>query len=159
MAGKKWTPPDYISVGAGVRMISLEGVGKSFGGAPSEAVLRLLDTLGVPRVRYPGLEGKSYVNLYALESCLFPLGLPKQFANGPNNRNGKSDPELIRLHQELAGVLYNTWTKEAVRQRVKKLAREMCRLPGSDKISLTGQPESGRIQAEETVYVPIKRPS
>jgi len=149
----EWVQPDNISVGAGVRMLSEEGVAKCFG-CELEQARELLDSLGVPRVKYP-TGPKKFVNLYALESLLFPLGLPAQFKNGPNNRNGVSDEGLIRLHQELAGVLYSTWTKEAVRARVKKLAKEMLNLP--DK-ALTKPRKSATIRTEETkVYAPIRK--
>jgi len=133
-------------------MLSEEGVAKCFG-CPLEVALEILDTLSLPRVTYPSGE-KKYINLYALESMLFPLGLPKQFRNGPNNRDGVSDMGLLRLHQELAAATYASWTTNAVRARVKKLAKEMMNLP--DK-PLTKVVKPAIIQEEQRVYEPFRK--
>lgn len=151
MAEREWKQPDQISVGASVRMISLEGVAREFGCSVEQAT-QMMDTLGLPRVTYPS-GSKKYINLYALESLLFPLGLPEQFKNGPNNRNGTSDLNLIRLHQELAGVCYMASTKDAVRTRVKKLAQEMVRL----EKPLTKKKKPAIMQQVEKVYETIPK--
>ena len=111
-----------ISVGASVRLWSVEGVAEDLG-LPASAALALLEALGLPLLHLPGAE-KRYVNLYALESCLFAMSLPTTMRQTPD---GAEDRELIRLHQELAGSVYMAASKEAIRERVKKLARQMGR--------------------------------
>lgn len=111
-----------IVVGASVRLWSVEGVAEDLG-VSVDAALRLLEALGLPLIHMPGTE-KRYVNLYALESCLFAMSLPTTMRETPD---GAVDGELIRLHQELAGSVYMAASKEAIRERVKKLARQMSR--------------------------------
>ncbi len=114
-----------IVVGASVRLWSIEGVAEDLG-LPTSAALALLEALGLPLLHLPGAE-KRYVNLYALESCLFAMSLPTTMRETPD---GTSDEELIRLHQELAGTVYMSATKDAIRERVKKLAVQMGRSLG-----------------------------
>jgi hypothetical protein len=45
---------------------------------------------------------------------MFALGMPKKI---------KESPDLLRVHQELAGVMYGTLTKEALRERVMALIK------------------------------------
>lgn len=111
-----------VAVGASVRLWSIEGVAEDLG-LPANAALALLEALGLPLLHLPGAE-KRYVNLYALESCLFAMSLPTTMRQTPD---GAEDRELIRLHQELAGSVYMAASKEAIRERVKKLARQMGR--------------------------------
>lgn len=85
-------------------------------GTTVEGVHRLLGALGVPTVHFPGHGDERYVLTYALESTLFALGMPKAI---------KERPDMIRLHQELAGVLYGTLTKEALRERVAGLIKTL----------------------------------
>jgi hypothetical protein len=114
-----------ISVGASVRLWSEGAVAEALG-VDLRAAQALLDALLVPRLNLPGAPHK-YVNLYALESCLFAMSLPTTMRETPD---GAIDQELIRLHQELAGAVYMTATKEAIRERVKKLALQMGRSLG-----------------------------
>jgi len=111
-----------IIIGASVRLWSIEGVAEDLG-VSADAALSLLDALGLPRLALPG-SPKRYVNLYALESCIFAMSLPTKMSH---TIDGSQDPELIRLHQELAGTIYLAGTKEMVRERVKKLAKELGR--------------------------------
>lgn len=111
-----------IVVGASVRLWSVEAVCEDLTVLP-DAARTLLAALGCPLLNLPGTT-KQYVNLYGLESALFALSLPTTMKQTPD---GTNDPELLRLHQELAGCMYLAATKEAVRERVKKLARQLGR--------------------------------
>ena len=121
-----------IVVGASVRLWSVEAVCEDLTVLP-DAARTLLAALGCPLLNLPGTT-KQYVNLYGLESALFALSLPTTMKQTPD---GTNDPELLRLHQELAGSMYLAATREAVRERVKKLAKAMGRgfLSGKKKKS------------------------
>jgi hypothetical protein len=105
-------------VGASLRLSSIEGVALDLG-ITAEAATGLLATLGCPLVRLPS-NPKQYVNVYGFESALFTLTLPPTMCR---TADGAQDLDLIRLHQELAGAMYLAATAEAIRERVKKLAR------------------------------------
>lgn len=111
-----------IVLGASVRLWSIEGVAEDLS-IPYDAAAGLVTSLGLPVLHLPGSD-KRYVSLYALESAFFSLSLPTSMVQTPD---GARDPDLIRLHQELAGAMYMAAQKEAIRQRVKKLARQMTR--------------------------------
>jgi hypothetical protein len=112
-----------ITCGASVKLWSVEGVAEDFG-VTSDAALSLLEALGLPLLHLPGSD-KKYVNLYGLESALFAMTIPGKLvgqANGGQGGEGQ-DLGLLRLHQELAGVMYLGATKQMVRERVKRFAQ------------------------------------
>ena len=111
-----------ITCGASVKLWSIEGVAEDFGVEP-DAARSLLETLGLPLLHLPGTD-KRYVNLYGLESALFAMTLPEGLSMGEATASGV-DQALVRLHQELAGVMYLASTREAVRERVKRIAYKM----------------------------------
>lgn len=111
---------ERISVGASVRLWSVDAIAEDLG-IDYESTEGLLDTLGICLLKLPGTT-KRYVNLYWLESALFSFTTPGTFVR---TADGAIDPILIRLHQELAGAMYLAASKEAIRERVKKLARAM----------------------------------
>jgi hypothetical protein len=111
---------DRIVVGASLRLWSVEGVAEDLGIEP-DAARSLLDVLGLSLLKLPGSD-KRYVNLYWVESALFAMSTPESYVR---TADGAQDHALIRLHQELAGAMYLASSKEAVRERVKKLAKEM----------------------------------
>lgn len=106
--------PDRIKVGAGVILVSLDGLARDWG-VPEGGVEHLLGTFTIPVIKLPGGD-KRYVSLYSLEDALFEAGLPETF---------KGDTVLVRTHHELAGVLYGTLSKEVIRERVKALAKSL----------------------------------
>jgi hypothetical protein len=106
--------PHRIKVGAGVILLSVDGLAMDWG-IPEDEVVRFLDFLEIPRMRFPSGE-KRYVSLYPLETALFELGLPAAF---------KGDHVTVRTHQELAGVLYGTLSREVIVERVKALAKAL----------------------------------
>lgn len=103
-----------ITCGASVKLWSLEGLAEDFGLAVPD-IRALVEALGLPLLHLPGSD-KRYVNLFALECALFEMTLP-------DTLKGSKDNSLVRLHQELAGVMYMAATKEAVRERVKRFAQ------------------------------------
>jgi hypothetical protein len=86
-------------------------------GCTVKGLCTLLSTLGeIPRIHFPGTGDTEYVLTYAFESALFNLGMPKGI---------REKPDLCRVHQELAGVLYGTLTREALIERVKLLVSSL----------------------------------
>lgn len=104
--------PRRIKVAAASAYISLDELVEAFG-LSEKHVRSLLGVLGVPLVHFPGGDAR-YVLLYALDTSLFRLGLPKVI---------KEDADMTRVHHELAGVLYGTLTKEMIRERVLVLGK------------------------------------
>jgi hypothetical protein len=128
---------ERIHVGASLRLWSVDAVAEDLGVEP-DAAKALLDALGLNLLKLPGTQ-KRYVNLYGLESAMFALSLPTSMAVTPD---GAQDAALVRLHQELAGAMYLAATKEAVRERVKKLAQELGRgLTTANKVPIIKQPK------------------
>lgn len=107
---------NHIRVGASVQLSSIEGLANDWG-LHANDIAQLLDILKIPKIKFPGGD-KRYVNLYSLETSLFCLGLPEEL-----KAQQQSDPSLLRLHQELAGVLYAGATRETIRYRVKQMAK------------------------------------
>lgn len=124
--------PDRIKVGAGVILVSEDGLARDWG-VSDLGMRKLLDSFGMPRIKPQGAAGgskKRYVSLYALEHELFVAGLPEAL-------KGERDM-LTEAHHELAGLLYGTITKEVIRERVRALARTfstMQKLPKRAKTS------------------------
>jgi hypothetical protein len=108
--------PHRIKVGAGVILVSVDGLAVDWG-VPEKGIVSLLATFAIPIITLPGGD-KRYVSLYSLESALFEAGLPTAF---------RDDQVLVRCHQELAGVLYGTLSKEVIRERCKSLAASLRR--------------------------------
>ncbi len=100
-----------FKVGASASFVALSEIARTLGTTP-EAAKGLCDRLGVPILHLPGHQD-SYVLLYAIETALFTLGLPRPL---------KEDPALVAAHQELAGTLYGTLTIEALKKRVSLIA-------------------------------------
>lgn len=120
--------PHRIKVGAGVVLLSLDGVAADWG-LPEKNVEHLLNLFKIPLIRLPGGR-KRYISMYPLEDALFQLGLPETM---------KGDRALVTAHHELAGVLYGTLTKEVIRERVKILAKSL-------KFTLTSGTKSDKIK-------------
>lgn len=104
--------PHRIKVGASVILISLDGIAADWG-ITEGAARRLCGRFGLKTVT-PEPGGKQYVGLYPLESALFEAMLPEAF---------EGNHELVKAHQELAGVLYGHATAAAIRERVLAIAR------------------------------------
>lgn len=107
--------PDELKIGAAGVFRTLCSLSENLG-LPEEAVLKLLGTLKIPLIRFPG-GTKRYFLLYALEAALFDLGLPSAMH------------EARQLHRESAGLLYGHVTKEVVRDRIRRLAKDMRKIP------------------------------
>jgi hypothetical protein len=106
----------FIKGGAGAHYTRTDILAESMG-CTLKGLHTLLASLGdIPRVHFPGTGDYEYVLTYAFESALFTLGMPKPI---------REREDLCRLHQELAGVLYGTLTKEALRERVKSLVKSL----------------------------------
>lgn len=117
-------PPPFLKIGAGAHYTRLDILGDILG-ATEEGVRSLCATFGLPLCHFPGMAADArYVLTYAFESAMFELGLPKKI---------KERPDLVRVHQELAGVLYGSLTKEALRERVIQLAKVLTS-SGNDSI-------------------------
>lgn len=106
--------PDRIKVGAGTILVSLNGIAQDWG-VPEDSILKLLGHFEIDLIRIPGGD-KRYLNLWALEICLFEAGLPKAF---------QGNREVTTTLLESAGVAYGTATREAVRERIKKIAQQI----------------------------------
>ena len=109
-------PPGVVKLGAGAHYTRLDVLADTI--CITEAGLRtLLSALdGIPIVHFPSHGDARYILTYAFESALFNLGMPVKI---------KEKPDLMRVHQELAGVLYGSLTKEALRDRVKMLIKSL----------------------------------
>lgn len=109
-------PPPYIKLGAGAHYTRLDVLADLMG-TTEKGVRHLVSLLGgIPIAHFPGMAESHYVLTYAFESALFALGMPKAI---------REQPDLLRVHQELAGVLYGSLSKEVLRERVKLLAKAL----------------------------------
>jgi hypothetical protein len=106
--------PHRIKVGAGVVLLSIEGLARDWG-VPVSGIEHLMATFSIPAIKLPGGDTR-YVSLYPLEMALFDAGLPGVY---------KGTTELVKAHHELAGVLYGTLSREVIRERCKSLARSI----------------------------------
>jgi hypothetical protein len=118
--------PAHLKLGAGAHYTRIDVVADLLGSTEKD-IMSLLGIFGIPAIHLPGREGTRYVLTYALESAMFGLGMPKKI---------KEKEDLLRVHQELAGVLYGTLTKEAMKERVKLLIKT---LTSSDKKPKIGE--------------------
>lgn len=82
---------------------------------PVRSVERIVGMLKMPFIRWPETEIR-YVNLFALEYGLFELTMPRAL---------QGERKLMREVHQVAALLYGTLTKEVIRDRVRKLAKEM----------------------------------
>ena len=117
-------PPPCIKIGAGAHYIRLDMLADLMG-TTEKGLRTLISILGLPIAHFPGMTESYYVLAYAFESALFALGMPKDI---------REQPDLLRVHQELAGVLYGSLTKEVIRERVKMLAKTLTSASGGDTI-------------------------
>jgi hypothetical protein len=103
-------PPPILKLGAGAHYTRLDVLADMMG-TTEKGIRTLLAAFPdpLPIAHFPGMSDSRYVLTYAFESSMFALGMPKGI---------KENPDLLRVHQELAGVLYGTLTKEALRKRV-----------------------------------------
>lgn len=114
------TQPARIQVG-GLVLLAVDALAAEWG-LPPEGFERLLATLKIPKIHFPGGE-RRYLSLYSLEYSLFVLGLPHAMRKGqdPNQK----DTTVTDVHFQMAGLLYGTLTIEAVRERVRALAKAL----------------------------------
>ena len=116
MSGKpNRPPPPCIKIGAGAHYIRLDMLADMMG-TTEKGIRTLISILGLPIAHFPGMTESYYVLAYAFESALFALGMSKAI---------REQPDLLRVHQELAGVLYGSLSKEVIRDRVKMLAKAL----------------------------------
>lgn len=124
-------PPPILKLGAGAHYIRLDVLADMMG-TTEKGIRTLLATLELPIVHFPGMSESRYVLTYAFESAMFALGMPKAI---------KENADLLRVHQELSGVLYGTLTKEALRERVRLLVKG---LTSTDSGATIGKKKRGR---------------
>jgi hypothetical protein len=105
----------YIQIGEIARIMGVE----------TRHITALCTHLEVPMLSFPG-QTEHYILVYALETALFSLGLPKTV---------QTDPALSRAHQELAALTYGVLTKEALQERVSLIVK-----------SLTNASEKGKMK-------------
>lgn len=108
----KRPPPPYMKLGAGAHYTRIDVLADLMG-TTDKGIRHLVSLLGLPIAHFPGMAESHYVLTYAFESALFALGMPKAI---------REQEGLLRVHQELAGVLYGSLSKEVIRDRVKMLA-------------------------------------
>jgi hypothetical protein len=108
-------PPPYIKLGAGAHYTRLDVLANLLG-STEKSVRSLVGLLEIPLVHFPGTSDSRYILTYAFESALFGLGMPKKI---------KERPDLLRVHQELAGILYGTLTMDALKKRVLLLTKTL----------------------------------
>lgn len=108
-------PPTHLKLGAGADYTRLDVLANLMG-TTEKGIRTLLGVLKLPIAHFPGMADSYYVLTYAFESSMFALGMPSAI---------KESPDLLRVHQELAGVLYGTLTKEALRERVKQMVQTL----------------------------------
>lgn len=111
--------PHRIKVGAGVVLISIDGLAVDWG-VPESGVEKLLGLFQIPVITIPGGD-KRYISLWSLEMALFEAGLPDA---------AKGSQEAVRAIHEAAGIIYATASKEVVRERVRALAKDMSKAAG-----------------------------
>ncbi len=108
-------PPPQFKLGAGAHYTRIDVLADMLG-CSEKGIRSLFAIFEIPVCHFPGMADSYYVLTYAFESAMFNLGMPKGV-------QGSSD--LLRVHQELAGVLYGTLTKEALKERVKKMIKQL----------------------------------
>jgi hypothetical protein len=109
-------PPKRFKIGSSAVYIQIAEVARLLG--IEDRHVRTLCAYFDPPIPVLSFHGQStyYVLVYALETALFALGLPKAI---------RDDPALSRAHQELAGVLYGGLTRQALTDRVELLAKTL----------------------------------
>lgn len=108
-------PPTHIKLGAGAHYTRLDVLADLLG-TTEKGIRTLLAVFKLPVVHLPGTGDSRYILTYGFESAMFSLGMPEKI---------KEKADLLRVHQELAGVLYGVLTKEALRERVKLLVSQL----------------------------------
>ncbi len=125
-------PPPHFRLGAGAHYTRIDVLADLLG-STEKGIRTLLAIFGLPIAHFPGMAADShYILTYAFESAMFNLGMPKKI---------KENADLLRVHQELAGVLYGTLTKEALRERVKLLVKT---LTSDDKSATIRRKNNGK---------------
>ena len=125
-------PPPHFRLGAGAHYTRIDVLADLLG-STEKGIRTLLTIFCIPIAHFPGMAADShYILTYAFESAMFNLGMPKKI---------KENADLLRVHQELAGVLYGSLTKEALRERVKLLVR--C-LTSDDKSATIRRKNNGK---------------
>ena len=114
--------PDRLKVGAGVILVSIDGLARDWG-IPEDGMKSLLKTFSIPVITPPGGE-KRYISLWSLEMALFEAGLPEA---------AKGSEAALRAIHEAAGIIYATASKEVVRERVRALAGALRTSPATRK--------------------------
>ena len=122
--------PHRIKVGAGVILVSVDGLARDWG-VPEKGIRRLLSVFEIPLIHIPEGE-KRYVSLWALESALFEAGLPEAL---------KGVQEIVRGLHEAASLIYASATRDVIRGRLQTLQRELSQ-PGPH----TQKPKKKRIR-------------
>lgn len=127
-------PPPILKLGAGAHYIRLDVLADMMG-ATEKGIRTLLAALdNIPIAHFPGMADSRYVLVYAFETAMFALGMPKKI---------KENADLLRVHQELSGVLYGALTKEALRERVRLLVKGLTSADSSPTIrKKRGRPKS-----------------
>lgn len=108
-------PPPHLRLGAGAHYTRIDVLADLMG-TTEKGIRTLCSILELPIAHFPGTGDARYILTYAFESALFNLGMPKKI---------KEKPDLLRVHQELAGVLYGSLTREALKERVILLAKSL----------------------------------
>lgn len=143
------SPPPILKLGAGAHWTRLDVLADMMG-TTEKGIRTLLASFPdpLPIAHFPGMAESRYVLTYAFESAMFALGMPKKI---------KEQADLLRVHQELAGVLYGTLTKEALRERVKMLIKN---LTSSDSKPTIGK-QGGKKRRPRSAYKtwPGRKPS
>ena len=103
-------------------LLSLDGIAADWG--IEEGSVRRLCAKFKLGVLTPEPNGKRYISMYAFETALFEALLPEAF---------RAEHELVRAHQELAGVLYGHITAKMIRERVLAIAKGLRKGPPSRK--------------------------
>jgi hypothetical protein len=120
------TDKKRFKIGASASYVKLAEVARLLGVSEEDA-RSMCSFLEVPVLSFKGQTGQS-VLLYALETALFSLGLPKKV---------RSDPAMVAAHQELAAVIYGTLTREALKERVDLIAKALTSSKDPPKIKRT----------------------
>lgn len=118
-------PPKRFKIGAGAVYIQIAEVARLLG--VEDRHVRAMCAYFDPPVPVLSFHGQStyYILVYALETALFALGLPKAI---------RDDPGLSRAHQELAGLLYGGLTRQALTDRVELLAKTLTSVSKNPKM-------------------------
>ncbi len=103
-----------FKIGASASYVQIREIARLMGTETRHAQA-LCTYLKVPMLSFPG-QAEHYILVYALESALFSIGLPKTV---------QDDPVLSRAHQELAAITYGVLTKEALKERVSLIIKSL----------------------------------